>query len=76
MKKIKHMTKQRKVLRTVADVIAAYRGTAACARHWDVGMAAVSNWRTEGIPPGYHLRIVRELEARGLIVDERALGWV
>lgn len=70
------MSRARKVITTTAQIIAVYGGTAACARHWGVSMQAVSNWRREGVPNGYHLRMVRELERRGYILDERALGWV
>lgn len=70
------MTKQRKVLRTAEQVIAAYSGTANCAKRWDISPGAVSQWRTDGIPTGYHYRMARDLEAKGYIVDGKGLGWL
>lgn len=76
MNKVKHMTTRRKVLKTEAKVIAAYGGTAQTADRWDVSQAAVSAWKSEGIPPGWHLRMFVDLEAQGFLVDVRALGWI
>lgn len=76
MNKIQPMTKPRKVLRTTDQVIAAFRGTARCAERWDRTQSAVSQWRQEGIPPGYHYRMMKELEATGYIIDGKALGWL
>lgn len=75
MNKVLIMTKTRKVLKTVAHIVGAYRGPAACARRWDINTSAVSNWSKEGVPPGYHYRMALELEAAGYIVDGKALGW-
>ena len=69
------MTKRRKVLKTTADVVAAYGGTARTAQRWDVTSAAVSQWRQDGVPPGYHYRMADDLERSGFIVDGKALGW-
>jgi hypothetical protein len=75
MNKVKHMTKRRKVLRTTSEVIAAYGGTAKAAQRWDVTSAAVSQWRQDGIPSGYHYRMAADLETAGHIVDGKSLGW-
>ena len=75
MNKVKPMTKPRKILRTVAEVITAYGGTGKMASEWDVSPGAVSQWRIDGIPPGYHYRMVEALERRGFNVDGKALGW-
>lgn len=70
------VTKQRKVLKTADQVIAAYGGPARCARKWDRTTAAVCQWRRDGIPPGYHYRMADDLESNGFIVDGRELGWL
>ena len=76
MNKVKQMAKSRKVLKTDADVIAAYGGTARTARRWDVSQAAVSQWRITGVPPGHHYRMSKDLEGNGFIVDGQSLGWI
>lgn len=41
----------------------------------DVGTSCVSNWiAADHIPPGWHLRIVRELEARDLKYEPALFG--
>lgn len=75
MKKLQPMTKPRKVLRTTSDVVAAFGGTAKCARRWDCSPAAVSQWKTAGVPVGYHFRMAKALERDGYIVDGDRLGW-
>ncbi len=76
MNKVPLMTKQRKVLRTTNDVITAFGGTNAAAREWDVSPPRVSQWRSDGIPAGFHCRMEHALEARGYIVDLKRLGWL
>src|SRR5262245_477121 len=77
LNKVKHMTTPRKVLRTVDDVIDKGFGSAKAASVWaHCTLAAVSQWRSSGIPPGHHFRMAHYLEARGWIVDGVALGWI
>ncbi len=75
MNKIKPMSKRRKILKTTGEVIAAHGGTAKAAQRWDITPAAVSQWRHDGVPSGYHYRIADYLERAGYIVDGKALGW-
>lgn len=75
MNKIQRMTKPRKVLKTNGQVIDAFGGTNKCALRWDVTPGAVSQWRSEGIPSGWHLRMDYELQKLGKIVDHVSLGW-
>lgn len=70
------MTTQRKVVKSIDELIAAFGGLTRCGRRWDVSKQAVSKWRQIGVPPGYHYRMSLELESAGYIIDARALGWV
>lgn len=75
MNKIKPMSRPRKAIKSTADVIDAYGGTKGTARRWDVTQGAVSQWRHDGVPPGHHYRMAKDLEAIGYIVDGKRLGW-
>lgn len=56
---------------TVDDVIDALGGTAVVARHCQVSMPAVSNWRHEGfIPARHHLTIDRWARGVGLHIPD------
>ena len=70
------MATHRKIVKSTKEVIAAFGGTLECARRWDVTKQAVSNWRKDGIPTGYHCRMEHSLEASGYVVDVSKLGWI
>jgi DNA-binding transcriptional regulator YdaS (Cro superfamily) len=77
MNKVSAMAKQRKIVKTVGEVIAAFGGTAKTAKRWDISPAAVSQWKAAGeIPTGHHCRMEHALAADGHIVDVKRLGWV
>ena len=68
------MAKQ-KTLRTVCEVVKAFGGPKALAQWADVGPSAVSNWKADGfIPPGWHYRMMLELQGRGFSVAPQAFG--
>ena len=46
-----------KQISTVQELVAAYGGTDAMAQWADVGKSCISNWKKDGIPPGWHLHI-------------------
>jgi len=49
------------------EMIDAFGGEKALADWADVGPSAVSNWKAVGaIPRGYHFRLARELDRRGI----------
>lgn len=54
---------------SVSDLIDGLGGTTAVAEWASVDMSAVSHWRRGGIPAGWHYRLFRECERRGLDVD-------
>lgn len=64
-----------KQIKTVADFVAAFGGTAELADFLDVGMPCVSNWkRDDAIPPGWHLRLFLEAQRRGISVPPEFFG--
>jgi hypothetical protein len=64
-----------KNLGTVARVIDAFGGTAACARYTQSGMAAVSNWKRRGqIPAKWRLPMQEYLRERGYRFDPALWG--
>jgi len=51
---------------TASDLIDCLGGTAVVSRRFGVGMSAVSNWRTLGIPERLHYRFAKAADAAGL----------
>ncbi len=59
----------------VSQIIAAFGGTSAMARIFNVGPSAVSNWKRDGrFPARLHYRIVKAAEERGIHVPDDLLG--
>jgi len=59
----------------VLQVVEAFGGTKAAAEWADVGMSAISNWvDRQFIPPGWHYRMAKHFEAKGLEIDPVVFG--
>ena len=68
-----HMSKM--MIKSIADLIEAFGGTAEMAKFLDVGPSAVSNWKAANdIPPGWHLRLFLEAQRRGWSIDQNIFG--
>ena len=62
-------------IKTVADFVVAFGGTAELADFLDVGMPCVSNWKKDNaIPPGWHLRLYLEAQRRRIDVSLEFFG--
>jgi hypothetical protein len=60
---------------SITALVAAFGGTAKLAELLDVGMSAVSNWKTaDQVPPGWHLRLFIEANKRGFEIEPEFFG--
>jgi hypothetical protein len=58
-------------MKTVDEVVSAFGGPAATAKVFGVVPSAVSNWKNaRRFPARLHFKILREAQARGLVVDD------
>ncbi len=58
----------------VSQIVAAFGGTTAMARIFNVGPSAVSNWKRDGrFPARLHYRIVRAAAERGIHIPDDLL---
>lgn len=58
-------------LNSITDVVKAFGGTEGMAAWAGIGASAVSNWISRDlIPPGWHLRMIRDAAVRGYEIDE------
>jgi hypothetical protein len=64
-----------KVIKSIAEMVSAFGGTAKLADLLDIGMPAVSNWKAaDKVPPGWHLRLFLEAKKRGIAIDPALFG--
>ena len=64
----------KQIISSADELIRAFGGPSKLALLLCLTQGRVSQWKADGIPTGWHMRLARMAEARGLVVDDRVWG--